>query len=830
MPDFVERTLKEIELGYKDARHNCSIKIFPFRTTKEVEPLDDIIGQPRAVEALRLGATITSHGYNIFVSGLSGTGRSTTVKKILETVRTAKVTLRDYCYVHNFQSPEQPKLLSFSKGMGRAFAVAVQDAVAFLRTRLPQLFKEEPFQQTRKTVVDRFRQKERALFVEFSERLKKEGFLLAQVQTKDGSEQTDILYVIGDKAYPVLALESIAAANPQLTSEVITGIRERYQTHREELLKLYQRGMEIAEEYKRALVEHDSLAVGGIVSSIFNDLYSQFGDENGNVSGYLEELKNHMMAHLYFFDTEGALQAYEAASSEEDAEEAEEETAVAKAPVAADVFRFYKVNVVLDNSEADTAPVIIEMTPSMGNLFGTIKKELDPRGFWRTDFSHIQAGSLLKADGGYLILNALDVFQEDGVWRALKRLILHHKLEISSDDTYFQISQTRLKPQPININVKIILIGDQSIYQYLYSSEEDFGKMFKVNAVFDSDLPFTDDMAMTIARFVARLCNEENLIHFGKSGVAALVDYARQRAGARDKITLRFSDLADLIREASYEASLKGSASVIKAHVGRSLWLRRWRNGLLDEKLHEQIVENTVYIDTEGDRVGQVNGLTVYMTGQSSFGKPARITASTGPGESGIVNIEREADLSGSIHDKAVLIIAGFLRARFAQERPLTLAASISFEQSYGPIDGDSASLAETLVLLSSLSGVPIRQSIAITGSMNQKGDAQPIGGVNEKIEGFFRVCSARGLTGDQGVVIPKVNIKNLMLDASVVEAIKNKKFHLWAVSSIEEAIAVMMGADPGTQDAHGNWTPGSVYDKIQRRLNRFTDAISLIR
>jgi ATP-dependent Lon protease len=485
-------------------------------------------------------------------------------------------------------------------------------------------------------------------------------------------------------------------------------------------------------------------------------------------------------------------------------------------------FGQYTVNVILDNSMSETAPVIVETTPSFTNLFGSIEKVFDNRGFWKTDFTQIKSGSLLKADQGYLIVNAMDILTEDGVWPALKRLLLYGKLEIQSADSYFQISQTLLKPEAIDLNVKVIMIGDADIYHSFYFGEEDFKKIFKVNAEFDYEAPRTGEMLHNYAHFIHQLVEQEHLIHFTPSGVSAIIEWGVRHTSTRQKITMQFSDVADLIRESSYYARKDGSALVERLQVEKAIKARRRRNDILDEKIKEQIIKGTLMIECKGERIGQINGLTVYDTGLVSFGKPARITASVGIGTSGIINIERESDMSGNIHDKGVMILSGFLRERFAQTSPITMSASIAFEQSYDGIDGDSATAAEVISLISALTKIPIKQTIAITGSMNQKGDIQAVGGVNEKVMGFFELCQEQGLTGKQGVIIPAQNIHDLMLDPEIIKAVERKTFHIYAISHIEEAVELMMDTMAGARDAEGNYESG-VFGKAHSILQDYT-------
>jgi ATP-dependent Lon protease len=567
--------------------------------------------------------------------------------------------------------------------------------------------------------------------------------MLGQVENELGLMEFDVLVEVNKKGYKVSDLDSLVKSK-KLTKKKAEELLAKYHVHRTELENLSRASMKIMQEFREKINEYDKSHVAGIIKGALEYIRENF--TNDLVNTYINTFEQDLLDNLAIF-LPGT------GNEEDDTEKPSAEDIKAK-------FGQYTVNVILDNSMSETAPVIVETTPSFTNLFGSIEKVFDNRGFWKTDFTQIKSGSLLKADQGYLIVNAMDILTEDGVWPALKRLLLYGKLEIQSADSYFQISQTLLKPEAIDLNVKVIMIGDADIYHSFYFGEEDFKKIFKVNAEFDYEAPRTGEMLHNYAHFIHQLVEQEHLIHFTPSGVSAIIEWGVRHTSTRQKITMQFSDVADLIRESSYYARKDGSALVERLQVEKAIKARRRRNDILDEKIKEQIIKGTLMIECKGERIGQINGLTVYDTGLVSFGKPARITASVGIGTSGIINIERESDMSGNIHDKGVMILSGFLRERFAQTSPITMSASIAFEQSYDGIDGDSATAAEVISLISALTKIPIKQTIAITGSMNQKGDIQAVGGVNEKVMGFFELCQEQGLTGKQGVIIPAQNIQ----------------------------------------------------------------------
>ncbi len=470
--------------------------------------------------------------------------------------------------------------------------------------------------------------------------------------------------------------------------------------------------------------------------------------------------------------------------------------------------------------------MIFETIPTYANLFGTVHRSYDARGGWNSDFMDLRGGSLLRADGGFLVMYSLDALTETGVWRTLKRTLNHGKLEIQPVDTFFPFSTAALKPEPIDVHVKVILIGDREMYELLYDFEDDFKKIFKVRVEFDEEMKWSDVVLRQYGGRLRKLCDDEKLLPFDRTAVAAILEHGVRIAGRRGKITTRFFDLADLARESSYAARHEGAKVVTSAHVRDALEAKIERHNLLETKIREMIEQNLLFIDTSGERIGQVNGLSVMEIGGYAFGKPVRITASVALGKVGIINIERESNLSGRFHDKGVQIISGYMRRTFAQDKPLSLSASLCFEQSYSGVDGDSASSTEVYALLSALSDIPIRQELAVTGSVNQQGDVQPIGGVNEKIEGFYDVCRLKGLTGKQGVLIPAENVDDLMLRDEVIEAVAKGDFHIYPVSTIEQGIEILTGVHAGKNGMSGSFEPESVFARANARLAQMAETL----
>jgi predicted ATP-dependent protease len=528
------------------------------------------------------------------------------------------------------------------------------------------------------------------------------------------------------------------------------------------------------------------------------------------VSEYLEEVRHHLLDNLGpFKEREG----------EEEQPQESPESLLKQPGVERDPFRVYGVNVILAHNSEDTSPVIFETTPTHANLFGTIQRAYDARGGWTSDFMDLRGGSLLRADGGFLIMYSVEALSEPGVWRALKRTLNHNRLEIQPLEMFYPFTSTALKPEPVDINVKVILIGDRDLYELLYEYEEDFRKIFKVRVEFDEEMPMSDIVIEEYAGRLRALSEKENLFPFDRGAFAAILEYGVRRAGRRNKVTARFVDIADLAREAHYASAAAGENVVRAAHVRGAIASKIERHNLIETRIREMVEEGTLLVDMHGSCVGQVNGLSVLEIGGYSFGKPVRITASAALGKSGLINIERESNLSGRFHDKGVHIIAGYLRSIFAKDKPLSLAASICFEQSYSGVDGDSASSTEIYALLSALSDLPLRQDLAVTGSMNQRGDIQAIGGVNEKIEGFFDTCRIYGLTGTQGVLIPAANVEDLMLREDVLDAVAAGNFHIWPVSRVEQGIELLTGVPAGQRNGELGVELGTVFAKVDARL-----------
>ena len=808
-PAPVQPAGKSREVLPAQLRWRCDPAAFDFETTADLKPLEGIIGQERALKALQLGVELYGAGYNVFVCGLSGTGRATTVKQLLERIRPQCAPAPDRCYVHNFHRPDQPRLLTLPRGVAIPFRKDMDRAIDFLATRIPQLFEDDKFQAARGRILERYGEREKEMLGGFSDQLKKNNFALAEM----GGAGTTVVPVLKGQPVPLEKLDEMVAGG-QVDPVQARQISDRQEQLQRQFVVLYRKTLELQRAMNLELELLEREAASALVDSVIEDLKEKYPHDG--VADHLEAVRGSILEDLSIF------------KSKAEGEEAEAARLLLRGPGPSDPFWMYRVNAVLGHEDQEEAcPVILETSPTYVNLFGTIQRTYDMRGVARSDFTDIRGGSLLEADGGYLVINALDALTEPGVWRALKRALIHGQLEIqSAADWLSHLSGSALKPEPIPVNVKVILVGETYLYDLLYAYEDDFKKIFKVKADFDSQMNRTPEAVQQYAGLLRKLCEEDKLCPFDKAAVAAVVEYGVRRAGRQDKLSARFSEIADLAREACYWTRQAKSNIIRREHVERAIAERIERHNLIESKLQEMIEKGVLLIDTTGERIGQVNGLSVYDMGSYAFGKPVRITASTAMGRQGIINIEREANLSGRVHDKGVAILSGFLRERFAQSKPLSLAASVCFEQSYSGVDGDSASSTEIYALLSSLAALPIRQGIAVTGSVNQKGDIQPIGGVNYKIEGFYDVCRAQGLTGAQGVILPIENIPDLMLRSDVVEVIQAGKFHLYPVATVDEGIEILTGAKAGERQPDGTFEEGTVNARVDARLRALAEGL----
>jgi lon-related putative ATP-dependent protease len=764
--------------------------------TGELEPLTDIIGQDRAVEALEFGLSMKSAGFNLYVSGPVGTGKGTLVRQMAKRLAQASPAPSDWCYVNNFQDPSRPVCLALPAGQGASFKRAMGDFIEGLRREIPLAFESKKYLDAKARLQEDFDSKKKALFQELTELSRSRGF---------GFEETPVGFGI----VPLKAGRPMTETDVEsLTDEEQRDLDERRKILEGEIRDFHVRVHSLDREAEHQLRHLDRQVVTNVLEGRYDTLRRVYQDRPA-VASYLERVRDDVIHHYKDF------LAHEKPSF----------------PIPGFEFRRpdltrYHVNVIVEHDPHGGAPVVDESHPTYSNLIGKIERRAQ-MGVMYTDFTEIRAGAVLFANGGYLIVNALDLLRQPFSWDALKRVIKTGEVKIEDPGEFYGFSAVGLKPEPIPVNVKVILVGPPVLYSLLQTYEEGFGKLFKVKADFDTDVARDDREDRLYARFIAKLCREEGLPHFGADAVAEVIRQGMRLAERRDRLSLRFSLVSDLVREAGYWAGKEGRPLVTRADVEAAVAHKRYRSNLAEQWIQDEIKEGTLMVDLDGEVVGQVNGLSVHQLGDYSFGRPTRITARTYVGTKGVIDIQREAELAGMIHSKGVLTLAGYLAGKFAGSHPLAMTASLTFEQTYSEVEGDSAAVAELVAILSSLADLPVRQWLAVTGSVNQLGEVQPIGGVNEKIEGFFESCLRRGLTGKQGVIIPARNTKHLALRRDVVEAAEAGRFAVYAVNTIDEAVELLTGIPAGERGLDGLYPPDTVFGRAARRLEEMANAVA---
>ncbi|MEE8619831.1 MAG: AAA family ATPase [Dehalococcoidia bacterium] len=798
---------KKYEVPVSKLRWECDPKMFNFECTKDLAPLREFVGQERATRAVEFGINMANAGYNIYVAGLTGTGKTSMVKAYIERVikdqeaRGETFQLDDWCYLYNFKEPDSPHIVSLPQGKGKAFREDMAALLNKIRQGLGEAFSSEEYKGQRQKLVEKAQVEQQKLFEEISGEARRQGFIFQMTP-----------------AGP--ALIPMKEDRPMQEQEYLAldqGTRKQLESRQAKLRKKLKANFETASSVQTKAVERlkklDKDIGEYTVSDSFGSLFKQYSNRP-MIAQYLAALKSYILDNLELFKgTEEPVNPTLGAPLSQVIE-------------GRNPFLPFQVNVFVDNSEAKGPPVIIESNPNFSNMFGKIERRFLLGGYL-SDHTMLKAGALSKANGGYVLISINDVLMNPGVWPALKRAIRNKEVRIEDPFEQFGVTAPQgLRPEPMPMKVKVILTGDAMLYQLLSIHDEDFWEIFKVKADFDSEIEKTKDNMIAYAAFLSGSCDECEAKHFDPSGVAKIIEYSARMVADQERLSSRFAQIKDWIQEANYWA-LKDNARFISArHVQKAMDERLFRHNLIDERIRDLINRGTIMIDTEGEVVGQVNGLSVYSLGDISFGKPSRITSKTFLGRGGVINIERESQLSGPIHNKGVMILSGYLGWKYAQDKPLSLSASLCFEQSYQGVEGDSASSAELYAILSSLSEIPIRQNIAVTGSVNQKGEIQPIGGVNQKIEGFFKVCQAKGLSGDQGVLIPHQNLRNLMLREEVVEAVKQEHFHIYSAKTINEGIEILTGVTAGKRQKDGTYPKSTVNYLIDRRLKEMAERL----
>ncbi|MDY6932797.1 MAG: AAA family ATPase [Spirochaetota bacterium] len=788
-------------------RWQCDPDQLHFTCTEELPSLEEFIGQSRAIEAIRFGLEMNRSGYNIYVAGLTGTGKTTAVqehiKRLINERQDSEESYHpdDWCYVYNFDDPDQPQILKLPQGMGKTFSNQMSTLLLRLKEELGKAFSSEEYGAARGRIVEEGQNEERQILDQLEKSAQSEGFLLQITPT-------------GPLLIPMTVSGTMSRTDYlSLPEEQRKVLDEKRDNLMKQMGASFDRFRESEKNMQDRLRELDRNIGENTIHSIFHELLNDFRHYYG-MDRYLKGLQAYTLEYLGIFkQQEAPAQAY---------------PGMPNAPIFGekDPFLPFKINLFVDNSETVGPPVIVESNPTYINLFAKVEMRFSFGGYL-SDHTMIKAGSLSRANGGYLLLNIRDVLMRVGVWEALKRAIRIKEVRVENPYEQFGfIAPVGMRPEPMPVNVKIILIGDNYIYHMLSEYDEEFWELFRVKAEFDSQVDRSPDNMQAYACFIANCCKEEKLLPFDSSGVAKMLEYAARMVADQQKLSSRFGQLKELLLESDYWAVKAGVSLISAEHVQRAFDEKIFRHNLIDERMREHIDDGTVMIDVEGFEVGHVNGLSVYNMGDIMFGRPSRISAKTFMGRSGVINIERESELSGRIHNKGVMILSGYLGWKYAQEKPLSLSASLCFEQSYQGIEGDSASSTELYAILSSLSGVPLKQGIAVTGSVNQTGEVQPIGGVNYKIEGFYKVCKARGLTGEQGVMIPHTNIRNLMLHEEIVDAVSKGMFHIYAVKTIDEGIEVLTDIEAGERREDNTYPEGSINYLVNKRLKEIADGL----
>jgi lon-related putative ATP-dependent protease len=789
------------ELEASALYHRADPSQFGFKTTDDLEELTEIVGQPRAAEAIKFGVGIESRGYNVFALGPAGTGKRTTVRQSFEERAKRGPVPDDWCYVNNFVEPHKPKAIRLAAGQGRAFHDDMERLVGGLTTALSAAFESEEYQSRRQAIGQVFQEHQSEAFGQLQEKAEQGNITL--LRTPAG------LVFAPARNGEVLSAEEVQKLSEKERKELEAKVEEL----QVELQKIVQQvpvwQHETQEKLEALDREMANFAVGGLIDELCGK-YNRFPELVEHFAAVQKDIVENAQNLL--------------ASEQESNIPAIFRSAEGDAGAGSPLLRRYRVNLLVDHGESEGAPVVYEDNPTFENLVGRVEHRAQ-LGALLTDFNLIKAGALHRANGGYLILDARKLLLQPYAWEGLKRALQSGQLRIESVGQMLSlISTVSLEPEMIPLKVKVALSGEPMLYYLLYQMDPDFAELFKVEADFEGQMDRSGDNQKLYARLIGTIARREELRPFDATAVARVIERSSRLMGDSEKLSMQMRDIADLLREANYWAGESGKAVVGAADVQKAIDAQIYRADRLRERVQETIHRNIVFIDTEGKRVGQVNGLSVMQLGNFAFGSPSRITARVRMGKGDVVDIEREVELGGPLHSKGVLILSGFLGARYAQDLPLALSASLVFEQSYGGVDGDSASSAELYTLLSAISEVPIKQSLAVTGSVNQHGVVQPIGGVNEKIEGFFDVCKGRELTGEQGVLIPASNVKHLMLRQDVVDTVAAGKFHVYPIETIDEGIAILTGLAAGERDEEGNYPEGTVNYLVEKRLREFAE------
>ncbi len=789
------KTTSKYRLKPEDLKNSCNPDFFKFKSTAELKPLTGTVGQERGVRSVDFGLGIKTFGYNLYIAGPVGTGKRTTVLSYVNAQAEKDPVPSDWCYVNNFENPDNPINLKFLPGEAVKFQKDMHELISDCQISISRAFEDKEYETRRKKILDEFQKERDSLIEKFQKLAKAKGF---SVQITTGG------------IYTVPLAEGKAMERDEfekLSEDKKKKIKELSQELQGEIEEIQNKIKNLDKNARQKIKELDTSVALYAVGHLLENLKKKYKD-NEKIIKYLKDIEKDIIEHLDDFKS---------------LEQKEGQLFGIAIPLAMPSFSRYNVNVLVDNSKLKGAPVVYETNPTYYNIFGAVEYR-SQLGMVSTDFNMIKAGAIHRANGGYLIVQAFDLLTSPFSWEALKRTIRGREIRSENMFEYYRpFPAASIQPEPIPLNVKVIMLGNFYIYQLLYELDEDFRRLFKVRSDFDIEMQRDKPHLDRYAAFIGARCNEGNLKHFTPQAVARVVDYGSRLVDNREKISTRFMEISDIISEASFWAEKEKNKLVTAPDVDKAIEEKAYRSRIIEDKIQELIENGTIMIDAYGRVTGQVNGLSIYEFGDYRFGKPSRITCVTQVGKGGVLAIEREVKLSGPIHSKGVLIMSGYLGMKFGYDKPLTLSASLCFEQLYEEIEGDSASSSELYALLSSLSGLPLEQGIAVTGSVNQYGKIQPIGGVNEKIEGFFAVCKAKGFTGSQGVIIPKQNIRNLMLKDEVIETVRKNKFFIYAIENIDEGIEILTHRKAGKLLKTGHYERGSVYWLVDKRLREFS-------
>lgn len=792
---------KTNELDYTLLKEVCNPNMFKFKTTEELSGTHEVVyGQQRGIKALEFGVQVDAKGYNIFVEGPSGVGKTIYTRNYLKKVSKKKKIPHDWCYIYNFDNPNEPIAVSFPAGQGKVFKKVMSDFVKDIKLDIKRTFDNEDFEKEKKLIKQDYETKRASLLEKLNEQTIKHGFTVKTAQN-------------GIYMMPVLNGKTI---NEEEFDKLDDAIKKQFEDKsnivQEQIYATISEIKSIEKESDRKIEEWQANVALLTINLHINAIKANY-KRNKKINKYLDNIKADILKHISCFVNDGKPDPKQPQT-----------TQMMQKPELYKPWLNYKVNLFVDNSELEGAPVIMDSNYSYQNIFGRLEYE-NQFGALKTDFTMLKPGLLHQANGGYIIFQAKDLIANPACYEGLKKALNVKELNIENTvDQRTSMVLVSLKPEPIPLDVKVILVGDANVYYALLSLDEDFRKLFKIKVEFEEDAPRTEENIMMLAEFISGYCKREEILELDNEAMAKIVEFSSSLADDKNKISTRFNEMSQIVAEASAWAKIAKKKIVTKEFIQKALDERVERIKKYDSKYIEMIKENTLLISTEGNEVGQINGLTVMNIGDYSFGKPSKITVNTYLGKNGLIDIQREIEQSGSSHSKGILILEGYLGQTFAQEFPLSLNASICFEQLYGGVDGDSASSTELYALLSSLSGIPITQSIAVTGSVNQKGEIQPIGGINEKIEGFYQICKMRGFNKKHGVIMPVQNIKNLHLSDELIEDVKKGNFHIYAISSIDEGIEILTGVPAGKKNKDGKFPAGSINYLVYEKLRKYAD------